>query len=581
MMKLAISRLSRGPRRHFPCLMALVLLVCLFVPGTAFSKADTPHLILVNERPHQKIGNYMEILIDKDKNLSIASVAAAPTSGRFKPSDADVPNLGIIEAAVWARFTLYNPMDGPQVRYISFDFPLADHVQFFSPRESGFACIEAGHAVKRSEELIPNRYYVFPVTLGADETKTFYLRVASGANMVLPVTLWDPAALDRKDRADQMIFGIIYGILIAFIAYFTALTIKLKNPAVVWFTFYIVCLGMLLSCYQGYFQSLLSPAFADFNKIVLISTIGCLYFTGAKFFRVFLNISFYSRRIDRVLWILQWMGLGFIPMNLFPNPFTPLYGILLIGIGPIFSTSVSIFLWIKGVPNAKYFVIGWIIGHITSEIDLLRAIGLIPWMAGSVYLIPATMISTIIFFSIAILEQTRMYLEHANQDGLTGIANRRRFDEMMAIEWNRQLRNQRPLSVLLVDIDDFKAFNDTYGHLQGDACLQSVGEILAKTMRRAGDLAARYGGEEFVALLPETDAPRALQLAEMIRQKIEGCAIPHKASRAAEVVTVSIGTGTMIPDPKRSFSELIDRADKALYKAKNSGRNRVLADSSP
>ena len=104
---------------------------------------------------------------------------------------------------------------------------------------------------------------------------------------------------------------------------------------------------------------------------------------------------------------------------------------------------------------------------------------------------------------------------------------------------------------------------------------------MAKTMRRAGDLAARYGGEEFVALLPETDAPQALQLAEMIRQKIEARAIPHKASRAAEVVTVSIGTGTMIPDPKRSFPELIDRADKALYKAKNSGRNRVLADSSP
>mgnify|MGYP001082709650 CR=1 FL=1 len=134
-------------------------------------------------------------------------------------------------------------------------------------------------------------------------------------------------------------------------------------------------------------------------------------------------------------------------MNLFANPLTPLYGIVLVGLGPLFSTIVSIVFWIKGTPNAKYFAIGWIIGHLTSEVDLLRVLGMIPWIPGTVYLIPAAMISAIIFFSIAIIEQSREYREHADKDGLTGIANRRYFDAALSSEWNRHLRSRRSLAV--------------------------------------------------------------------------------------------------------------------------------------
>jgi diguanylate cyclase (GGDEF)-like protein len=375
-----------------------------------------------------------------------------------------------------------------------------------------------------------------------------------------------------------MIFGIIYGILLAFILYFAALAFNLKSPAVIWFTVYIACLGLVFSCYQGYLQALLRPSFPGLNKAVLLCAIGFLYFVGAKFFRLFLNIASYSGRIDRILQLLQWMGIGFIPMNLFANPLTPLYGIVLIGIGPLFSTAVSIVFWIKRVPNARYFAIGWIIGHITSEVDLLRVMGVLPWTAGSAYLIPAGMISPIIFFSIAIMEQTRMYLEYANRDGLTGIANRRCFDETLTIEWNRHLRNRHPLSILLFDIDDFKAFNDTYGHFRGDACLKAVGEKMHKATRRAGDLTARYGGDEFITLLPETDASQASRLGETIRKAVEGLSIPHRASRTKDVITVSVGASTMIPEKRAVPSELINQADKSLYKAKSDGRNRVVSD---
>ena len=533
-------------------------------------------MITLEGRLRQRIGRHMAVLRDADKALSIHEVTDIRREKHFEPIDAAVPNLGITDAAIWVRFTVFNPQKSNKQKYLSFEFPLADHVSFFVPRGDQFERLDAGHAVPATEHLIPNRYYVFPFSVKAGEKMTCYLRVVSSANMVLPMTLWDPAALDRKDHRDQMIFGIIYGIWFAFIAYFAAMALKLRNPAAMWFTFYILCLGLLLSCYQGYLQEVLRPALANLNKLVLITVIGMLYFTGAKFFRTFLNMGFYSRRIDRIIQVLQWMGIGFIPMNLFPNPLTPLYGIVLVGLGPIFSTIVSVVFWIKGVPNAKYFAIGWIIGHLASEVDLLRVLGIIPWIPGTVYLIPAAMISAIIFFSIAIIEQSREYREYADKDGLTGIANRRCFDATLTLEWNRHLRTQRPLSLIMGDIDDFKAFNDTYGHSQGDFCLKVVGRILAKMVRRAGDLAARYGGEEFVALLPETGPEQAKLMAEKIRAEVEGLSIKHGASRSAKVVTISMGVASMVPQKAKTPADLLAGADKALYAAKNSGRNRVM-----
>lgn len=545
--------------------------MCVAVPNVHAGK-----VIVLDGWLKHRVGKNMDVFVDVEKTLSIQDVAAIPYDGQFEPVDADVPNLGITESVVWARFTVLNESAESKLKYLSFEFPLADYVTFFIPRKGGFEQIDAGHAVRLTKKLIPNRYYVFPFRVGAGEQKTFYVRVKSSANMVLPMSIWEPAALDRKDHRDQMIFGIIYGVWLAFIGYFAALALKLRNPVAMWFTFYIIFLGMLLSSYQGYLQEMLRPALADLSALVLIALIGLLYFTGAKFFRTFLNIGSYSRRTDRIIQGLQWMGLGFIPMNLFPNPLTPFYAIVLVGLGPLFSTTVSVVLWIKGAPNAKYFALGWIIGHLTSEVDLLRVLGIIPWIPGTVYLIPAAIISAILFFSIAIIEQSREYREYADKDGLTGIANRRFFDTAFSNEWNRHLRSQRHLAVLIADIDDFKAFNDTYGHPQGDTCLKAVGGTFARMLRRAGDLAARYGGEEFVGLLPETDTKQAEILAERIRSSVENLSITHASSGTAKVVTVSIGVAAMVPDSGKGPAQLLSEADKALYQAKKSGRNRVV-----
>ena len=165
-------------------------------------------------------------------------------------------------------------------------------------------------------------------------------------------------------------------------------------------------------------------------------------------------------------------------------------------------------------------------------------------------------------------------------DGLTQLANRRRFDEVMDREHARLARSGAQLSLLLLDLDLFKAYNDTYGHLNGDDCLRRVARVIDGVIRRPADLAARYGGEEFVCILPETSSEGAVALAEKIRQGVEELAIPHHASDVADHVTVSLGVVTALCTAETGVSKIIAEADEQLYAAKSGGRNQVSAKES-
>lgn len=160
-------------------------------------------------------------------------------------------------------------------------------------------------------------------------------------------------------------------------------------------------------------------------------------------------------------------------------------------------------------------------------------------------------------------------------DGLTEIPNRRRFDEVLDKEWKRSRRNSSPLSLLMIDIDFFKAFNDHYGHAAGDECLRKVAHTLKNSVERASDVIARYGGEEFAAGLPETNRESAEIVAERMRTNVEQLNIPHASSPISDHVTLSLGAATTVPSEGVLPNDLINVADEFLYKAKERGRNQV------
>ena len=161
-------------------------------------------------------------------------------------------------------------------------------------------------------------------------------------------------------------------------------------------------------------------------------------------------------------------------------------------------------------------------------------------------------------------------------DGMTGLANRRYLDEQIMLEYFRMKRTGEKLSIIMLDVDFFKLYNDAYGHLQGDECLKMVAKVLKTTIKRATDIAARYGGEEFVVLLPDTDEIGAIKVAETLRANVEAMKMEHKDSRISDVVTVSIGVATFDKHSLVAPENLVQKADEALYEAKNSGRNKVM-----
>jgi diguanylate cyclase (GGDEF)-like protein len=188
-----------------------------------------------------------------------------------------------------------------------------------------------------------------------------------------------------------------------------------------------------------------------------------------------------------------------------------------------------------------------------------------------------------------LLEQLTRKLEVANAelknlamvDGLTQIANRRCFDEYLEIEWQALARSQANLALILCDVDFFKLYNDTYGHQAGDACLQKVAQSLQGGVTSPETLVARYGGEEFVLILPQRTEQDALVIAESLRDRIAALQIPHAQSCVRSYVTLSLGVASIVPSLHRSPLDLIRAADRALYRAKTSGRDRAVADSIP
>jgi two-component system chemotaxis family response regulator WspR len=174
------------------------------------------------------------------------------------------------------------------------------------------------------------------------------------------------------------------------------------------------------------------------------------------------------------------------------------------------------------------------------------------------------------------LMETNLVLQRLmNSDGLTGLSNRRHFDEYLEMEWRRAMREQSQLSLLMIDVDYFKAYNDSFGHLKGDEVLHQVADAIRGGCSRPSDLPARYGGEEFAMVLPSTSSGGARLVAEKIRRSVEAMHIPHTSPQEGSVLTVSVGLATMLPQQGEEHRLLIQTADRALYQAKNAGRNQV------
>ncbi|BHH83170.1 diguanylate cyclase [Desulforhopalus sp. 52FAK] len=208
-----------------------------------------------------------------------------------------------------------------------------------------------------------------------------------------------------------------------------------------------------------------------------------------------------------------------------------------------------------------------------TQVELVVAVLIAISLSLGLIIVVSRKITTPIFLE---MQKRATQLEQlANSDGLTGLANRRLLDERLTLEWQRLKREKKPLSIVMTDVDQFKAYNDFYGHQQGDDCLIKVAQAILACLKRPGDLAGRYGGEEFMVILPNTNTAGAIEVTEGIQKTISDIKIEHLQSEIADYLTLSFGVASVIPSEKSTPEELLSLADDALYAAKRQGRNQI------
>jgi diguanylate cyclase (GGDEF)-like protein/PAS domain S-box-containing protein len=246
-------------------------------------------------------------------------------------------------------------------------------------------------------------------------------------------------------------------------------------------------------------------------------------------------------------------------------------------------------------PDDRDWVVNYCVSQSQAGVDheadyrALSASGEYVWIRDVVHVVrdEAGMVQALVGFMFDISERKKTeerllglqkeLEDFSFRDGLTGVPNRRKFDAVLDEEWHLARRHTQPLSLILVDIDFFKQYNDHYGHVQGDECLKRVGAALNGVANRSRDLLARYGGEEFVLVLPATDESAARRVSERCRQAIFKEQIPHAASAVGQLLTVSLGVGTIIPTATDTLTQFVDAVDRRLYRAKQGGRDRSVA----
>ncbi len=397
-----------------------------------------------------------------------------------------------------------------------------------------------------------------------------------------------------RERAVALKLFIFGGLLMIALYHLVVFLLRRKEKSAFYFSLFCLCMAMrILFIEEHYFQSLFpSVSWAFIVRLTYLS-----FSLALPAFAFFLLTLFPQEIKKPVMWLFSGLALLYTlliitaPPAVFTNLVLPFQIVILAG--GLYALSALVLSALRRRDDALLFLIAFAFYFLCIINDTYHHRGIIH----TAYFVPTGFLAFVFLQSVVLsrryskaftrieeLFQEKTKLEGETLtfqtlsyiDSLTGLANRRRMDEYLRQEWQRSRRNGTALSMIMLDIDFFKQYNDRYGHPAGDEVLRAVAAALEKSARRPADFIARYGGEEFVVLLPDTGLDGAHALAEIIRKRIMELLIPHEGSSVAEVLTVSLGCASMVPTEEKTSGELLVMADRMLYDAKKAGRNRTV-----
>ncbi|MEO7432074.1 MAG: diguanylate cyclase [Dokdonella sp.] len=540
--------------------VALTCLVpwCAAAPSTtldaAFSRATLEHRV--------------EVLEDPTGALDFDAVRV---SSAFKPAPALGTNFGFTHSTWWVRFTLVNPDAADRHVTLREDYPLIDYLALWSiDRAGAWHSTETGDRTIFSTREYTHRDFLFDLEVPARSERTYYLRAASSGPVDLSLSLYESHALIGTVSNEQLAYGGYYGGFLVLVLYNFFLFIIVRDRAIFYYLLYASSYGLYFAVHNGLaFQFLWPDSPAWGNQALLVLLASTLVF-GLQFTRAFLSTSSVLPRLDKVAIALQILA----GISLVASFFTP-YSVLILPLAllTIVVTCQIITMGtmglIKGYRPARYFMVAWGMLLVGVMAYMFKVFGLLPHNMLTQNGFQVGSLMEMVLLSLALASRLSDLRRQSRTDTLTGIPNRRYFDEVAANEFERARRNQSPLALLVVDIDHFKQFNDRHGHARGDEVLQVVADKLSRGVRR-GDSVCRYGGEEFAVILPGADGTTAMKVAESLRSAVEG-----NASADAQI-TISIGAASTRDGEFADVDEMFRAADSALYRAKDLGRNRAI-----
>ena len=542
--------------------------------------ANTPVPV---DRSYTAIGNHIQYLYETENELSLSEAREAYSSDQFNQWHRPVISLGIGTSPVWLRFTIENALDYEVSRRLIVENSWLDLAQLYIIRENEIIKKhDVGDSYPFSERSINHRFFAFDVDYQPGLYEV-YIRVQTPDPMVLPIFLGDIEASSAREIFDGYSYGLFYGILIALLLYNLSLYISIKQARYLYYVFYLSMFLLMNFSYTGHGFEFIwsdSPSLQRWMNPLSISMVST---TGIMFAFSFLNMKkvspkIFSRTVSFaiIFWSLQLLLFIFDMQTL-----SVIIAIASAMLFSIFTFYCAIISFQRGHRDAMYYLIATIATLIGAMITALTVWGVIPYSTLTYRAAEIAVSLDALLLSIALAEQFRRAQEEraeaqqlARIDMLTNLNNRRAFNEVSSTLWHNALRHNHETCIILLDIDEFKSINDTYGHAAGDSVLKEISGVL-NTVVREGDVLARWGGEEFIIMLPQTSLYQATQTAERIRTTIEDLKIKTKLHEIK--TTVSLGVAQNIKHTDE-LDDLIKLADKGLYQAKRAGRNSVCAN---
>jgi len=601
------------------------LLLCLLLWGCMLARAQPAADASRVDALPLSLTAHLAVLEDPGGRLTLADVQQPQAAERFTTDHpaGEAFNRGITPSAYWFRLVLRNPGDAPLQRLLEIGYARLSQVTLHRPLPGGgMQAIETGTTAPFESRPYAHRFFVFPLTLPPRSEQAYYLRVQSTTAFIVPARLWAPAAFHAYERDDYLAQAWYFGMATAMVLFNLLLFVRLRDRIYILYVGFALSMAFSLAAQNGLakeFFRFASPVWSDLG-----TTFGYSFAiaTGLLFMRDMLDTPRTLARWDRWLRVLVVFFLASPFVFLFTGQtFIQTAAIVYLG-AVLIGVAVGLRGALRRQRSAYFFLGAFLLLALGAMVNALRAMGLLPTNVLTANAMQAGSALEMVLLAFALadrfnemrrekagiqmklletqttlidsLKESEQVLEQRvaertgelqalNQklaalsmtDGLTGIANRRRFDEVMAQEWQRAQRGGQPLTLALLDVDWFKHYNDHYGHLAGDECLRAIAGVLAASVGRPSDLVARYGGEEFAVLAPSTDAAGVVEIAQRIQAGLQALALPHAASVFTQV-TVSIGVAAVAPGPHDSPETLVRRADEALYRAKAEGRHRIV-----